>query len=183
MSNLYPDRVIGPLTPVWLLWFLFSLTVWKLVLPLVRRLPYSFPLSVLVATGIGYVNSIGPEFSLSRTLVFFPAFLFGHMFANRIPEIVRTHRSRLIAIFIALSLATPLLRDATDVTWLWGSLPYSYLSHQVPEILVRLGTIMVGITMSLGFLAILPTTSYFLNSLGQKTLPLYLLHGLPVLLF
>ena len=66
---------------------------------------------------------------------------------------------------------------------LWGSHPYSNIPLETPGIVYRAVAIAVGIITSVAFLAVLPSRSRPLASLGQNTMPVYLLHGFPVMLF
>ena len=73
----------GYLTPYWLLWYLPSLACWRLLLPLFARLKVALPLAVAIALAAGLAPWIGYPLSLSRTLVFFPLFLLGHLIGAR----------------------------------------------------------------------------------------------------
>lgn len=178
-----PDRVGSIYEPVWIVWFLVSLMTWKLVLPLVLRLPYPLTLSVIAALLVGSIDIVGSEFSISRTFVFFPAFLFGHLHGNRIVEAVTRHRVPLGALFAAIFCTALLVSDNFDIRWLWGSHPYSGTPFATPGIVFRAAFITIGIIASVAFIAVVPSTSRLLSFLGQKTMPVYLLHGFPVILF
>lgn len=178
-----PERVSNLLTPVWIIWFLFSLLAWKFLLPLALRLPYPFLLSVIVALAAGLIDEIGMEFSMSRTLVFFPAFMFGHLYGKRVLEAVPRYRIPLSVLFISTFVIAFLVSGHVDIRWLWGSQPYSNIPLETPGIVYRAVAIAVGIITSVAFLAVLPSRSRPLASLGQKTMPVYLLHGFPVMLF
>lgn len=62
------------LVPHWIMWYLFSLTLWRILLPWVSKNRYILPLAVVIGIAAGYFESIGYYASLSRTLVFFPFF-------------------------------------------------------------------------------------------------------------
>ncbi|AKQ70836.1 membrane protein, putative [Myxococcus hansupus] len=65
--------------PYWLLWFLVSLASWRWVLPLLRRLPQPLTWAVALSLGAGMLAWVGYPFSLSRTFVFLPCFVAGHL--------------------------------------------------------------------------------------------------------
>ncbi|MEY8099715.1 acyltransferase family protein [Falsihalocynthiibacter sp. S25ZX9] len=178
-----PERVTNFLSPVWIVWFLFSLFIWKLLLPLAVRLPYPLLLSVAFALGAGFIDEIGLEFGMSRTLVFFPAFIFGHLYGKRIFKAVPQYRVPLCILFVSIFLVAVFVSDYISIRLLWGSHPYSNLPLHTPGIGYRAVMIAVGIIASISFLAMLPTRSRPLALLGQETMPVYLLHGLPVMLF
>ena len=58
-------------TPYWLMWYLFSMVLWTLCLPLAERCGprLSLLLSAAAALAVGYVTGVGYPFSLSRTIV------------------------------------------------------------------------------------------------------------------
>jgi fucose 4-O-acetylase-like acetyltransferase len=183
LTALAPRRAASAFVPAWIVWFLFSLLTWRLLLPWVLRLPQPLALSVLVALTAGYVDAIGPGLSLSRTLVFFPAFLVGHLHGERIREAVVRHRLPLSALFVVTLCGSVLVSSHADIRWLWGSRPYSAIPTETPGMLFRAAAILAGITSSVAFLAVLPTRSRTLAWLGERTLPIYLCHGFPVIAF
>jgi fucose 4-O-acetylase-like acetyltransferase len=68
----------------WVLWFLLSLIFWKLALPVAVRFRWSIPASFAVAILAGLFGFVGRPLSLSRTLVWFPLFLAGHLFGRQL---------------------------------------------------------------------------------------------------
>src|SRR5688572_26292294 len=68
-----------PMTPYWILWFLFSLLWWRASLPFVLHVRWAPAVVVIVALLAGATPQVSYFFSLSRTLVFFPFFLLGHL--------------------------------------------------------------------------------------------------------
>ncbi|HVL14849.1 MAG TPA: hypothetical protein VM529_19925, partial [Gemmata sp.] len=70
-------------TPDWVLWFLVSLFWWRALLPLFVAVPFGLPLAVGLGLAVGVVDGIGSPLSLSRTFVFFPYFLAGHLAGQR----------------------------------------------------------------------------------------------------
>ncbi|MCF2903889.1 acyltransferase family protein [Octadecabacter sp. CECT 8868] len=182
LSVVSPDRVTDVLTPAWLIWFLLSLITWKLILPFAVRVPYPIPLSIVVALVIGYIDSVGTALSLSRTVVFFPAFLLGHLYKDQIFQVVIKHRPALCILFVAFMCGAIGLSDHVDIRWLWAVNSYSEIPNSSPKILYRAGTIAMGLITSIAFLAVLPRRSNGLTLLGQNTMPIYVLHGFPVML-
>ena len=77
-------------TPWWILWFILSLIIWKMLLPLARKSRWTLALAIVAALGAGASGWIGRPFSLSRTVVWFPFFLVGHIYGKRIIGWART---------------------------------------------------------------------------------------------
>ena len=183
LSYFAPDRLAGIYAPVWIIWFLFSLATWKLLLPLVLKLPLALLWSVIAALLVGYVDFVGPDFSLSRSFVFFPAFLFGHLYGHKTFQIIKSYRPQLSLIFLLVCCYALIFPDTVDIRWLWGSQPYSVMPHDAPSIMVRAGLILTGILTSIAFFALVPSKPQLLIALGRNTMPIFLLHGIPVVLF
>lgn len=183
LAQFAPSRVFSITTPAWIIWFLFSLLTWRLLLPLVAKLPHAFLLSVIAALFAGTLDWVGLEFGLSRTFVFFPAFLFGHLYGKRCIQLATRHRLSFSALFVAFLCAAFWVSDQMDIRWLWGSSPYSALSFDMSGVAYRAGAIAVGIIMSVALFALVPGRSQSLALLGRRTMPIYLLHGFPVMIF
>ncbi|MBI1493459.1 acyltransferase family protein [Halocynthiibacter styelae] len=183
LTYFMPDRAISITTPALIIWFLFSLLTWKLLLPLVKRIPYAIPLSIIAALLVGYVDWIELEFSLSRTFVFFPAFLFGHYYSTMITSLAARYRLTFGTAFVVLFSLAVGISAHIDTALLWGAHPYSTFPDEALPIASRALIIFTGIAMSVFFFAIVPVQSDKLTHLGRRTMPVYLLHGFPVLLF
>lgn len=82
----YPN---GPLQPYFHLWFLLSLICWTAVTPLVHKVPAPLLVSTVIAFGAGLIPWAGYDFSSSRTLVFLPFFVAGHLYGRSFLEWVR----------------------------------------------------------------------------------------------
>ncbi|SHJ34502.1 Fucose 4-O-acetylase [Shimia gijangensis] len=183
LDQVLPHRVFGLLTPVWIIWFLFSLVTWKLLLPLALRLSHPVLVAFFVALIAGFMDDIGREFSLSRTLVFFPAFLIGHIYGERILSAAIRHRAVLIGLFVVLVCAAFVAADHVNIRWLWGSHPYVRIPQDTPGVFFRAVSIVLGIVASVAFFAVVPARSSSLARLGRHTMPVFLLHGFPVIFF
>ena len=82
---LHGDAPLQYTTPYWLLWYLFSMMLWTLLLPLIdgAKSPKAALLACLAAAlASGFDLSIGYSMSLSRTLVLLPFFAAGHLAAG-----------------------------------------------------------------------------------------------------
>ncbi|PCD75617.1 acyltransferase family protein [Pseudothioclava arenosa] len=180
-----PYKLGGVLAPHWILWFLLSLATWRLLLPLFLRLRYPVLSALLLTLALGFWTDIGTDLSLSRTFYFFPAFLFGHLYAGRIVAWLQ-----LRPLWSALGAAAILgvgvwaLLGGLPLTMLSGSEPYrAGFAHWGVPVGLRLGLIVMGIALSVLLLALVPDRPTFFSELGRETLPVYLLHGFAVVLF
>jgi fucose 4-O-acetylase-like acetyltransferase len=185
LHHLAPHKIGEFLTPHWILWFLVSLITWKLMLPIFVRLRYPVPIAIGIALVAGFVGLIDQTLSLSRTFVFFPAFLFGHLYGRRVVEYLRTRKSLCaVALVLICALAGWLIANGASVQPLLGKLPYAEMADQaVAPVFIRLLAIAFGIAASVFFLALVPDKASLLTRLGQQTLTVFLCHGFVVVLF
>lgn len=82
----YPN---GPLQPYFHLWFLLSLMCWTAATPLIRKVPAPLLVSTIIAFGAGLIPWAGYDLSISRTIVFLPFFVAGHLYGGSFLEWVR----------------------------------------------------------------------------------------------
>lgn len=69
--------------PNWILWYIFSMLTWNIIIKLfdtsskIKSMIFIL-LSIIISILVGFVEKIGYEYSLSRTITFFPYFLIGY---------------------------------------------------------------------------------------------------------
>ncbi|NMO20865.1 acyltransferase [Pyxidicoccus fallax] len=172
--------------PYWLLWFLWSLACWRLMLPLLRRLPMPLGVSVAIALGAGLLPWIGYLFGLSRTFVFLPCFIAGHLARREWLLANAPHRRALaVALFAALggcvwAMATG--RVATpDPAWLYGSASYAALGVKpFTGIATRFALLCGALVFTWAVFILCPRNESALTRLGGRSLAPFLLHGFVV---
>ncbi|WP_130859308.1 acyltransferase family protein [Gracilibacillus phocaeensis] len=166
--------------PQWGLWFLLSLFSWHMLLIGFKKIQpvIGIPLAFLIGIGAGYLPFIGPDFSLSRTFVFFPFFLIGYWLHSAqlykwqtIPKKV-TAAGLLFAVF-AITYVTPRI----PVQWLFGSQSYNGMDVAMTGGLYRALLYGVALLMVFAVLMLIPRKSLGFSNLGQNTMYVYLLHG------
>ena len=171
-------------TPYWLLWYLFSMMLWTLLLPLIdgAKSPKAALLACLAAAlASGFDPTIGYNMSLSRTLVLLPFFAAGHLAAGGglrglLPQLPRRGLIAVLSGWIALSgTLFWLRRSAVRSVWFYASRSYEG-AHYDPELrALLLATSAAWIAL---LLLIIPKHPLpFAAALGQYTLPVFLLHG------
>ncbi len=173
---------ISPLVPYWILWYLFSLILWRVLLPVFAQFKYPIMLSLLAGFASG-VNDYGYNLSFSRTFVFFPFFLVGHYKHSIIMRKIKENSvSRLIGfsimalIFIAVSVAFD--SKGFDVRWLYGSWSYSSLgSDWIQGVVIRGYIYILAIILGLSLLTMVQKEKYFYTKYGKDSLYVYVSHG------
>lgn len=170
--------------PYWIMWYLFTLFLWRLLAPVLQKrafLPWVlFPVSVLASLLCGYVPWIGYTFALSRALVFLPYFLAGYALGRRKnlvrPRLkTRPQRTYSLAAALCCTALLFLLRNYLQRSWTFGASSYAY-SGSSPGI--RLLLLAMALLWIWFFLAWIPEGKvFFLTTLGRNTMFVYLLHG------
>jgi len=164
--------------PYWILWFLFSLFIYKILLPIIIKFKFPVLLSIITSLLAGYINSIGYSFGISRTLYFFPFFIIGYIYLdslllklNKIPK-----KYYIIIIFLNI-IFFYYMRDMPH-QWLYGS--YSYGRLDMKEWfswLIRLSFYIISFITSISVLMIIPDKELFFTKFGINSLYVYLWHG------
>ena len=77
LSTSTVSRYTLNLQPYWILWFLFSLFIWRIILPIIMSFRFPLLFSVIVSLVAGYIEDVGYFFGISRTIYFFPFFILG----------------------------------------------------------------------------------------------------------
>ncbi len=168
-------------------WYLLSLSLWYLMIPLIRnyKAKYVIPITFVIGILIGFDSSVGTFLSLSRTIVFFPFFCIGYYFT---PELLSSLLKKKLRIpsFILLAVTLGLL--------LWkGNLfsPYARFSYGATSYagilkkdyyftgpLYRTIWYVVAIILSLAVMYIIPRCHTWFTYIGQRTLSVYVVHVL-----
>lgn len=170
-------------TPNWLLWYLLVLLYFDLILPIIKTKRSSVAITTLLACvalslGVGFDNSIGYYMSLSRALVFLPFFVAGYYVASF--SLKRWFfRHRLLIIFATGILAflceykIYLLDVGANV--FYGSVGYEALGSNC---LIRLLFLICAFSCILFLFTLIPNKRLpIITGIGQRTLPIFLLHG------
>ncbi len=181
---LYVGQPVQLISPYWILWYLFSLFLWRLMTPLLRKWePLAwllFPVSVAVSLLCGYSPRIGYPFALSRTLVFLPYFLAGFALAGqggRVIQKLRLLPMRLLSLaaVVGCSVCFWTVRLTFQRSWTFGASDYAYSGASAK---IRFLLLVVALLWLWFLLAWTPERRIWaLTTLGRNTLFVYLLHG------
>lgn len=170
----------GIFYPQWALWFLFSLFSWHILLTWFKKIPAAAGIITAIVLGLvaGYFGDIGHEFSLSRTIVFFPFFLMGYWMTKDQVMVLKRKGFQFAAVGVLLVVAGAIyIAPEFNSGWLLASKSYGDLG--LPEFggLARLLVYGTSAAMSFSALALIPTSHSKLTKYGTRTLYVYLLHG------
>jgi fucose 4-O-acetylase-like acetyltransferase len=171
--------------PYWVLWFLLSLATWRLLLPLLLKLRWPLAWGVALALGAGMVESVGYPLSLSRTAVFLPCFLAGHLAPDSLRAWLRTGPGRALGAAAFALLAAWAFAVATgrlpslDTRLLYGSTSYAALGLGPADGLLQRTLVLIAAWVLTGAAwSWTPKRRGPLTRLGAASLHPYAAHGL-----
>lgn len=174
--------VISPLIPYWILWFLFSLIIWRILLPVFDQFKFPVLLALIAGLAVG-LNGYGYNLSFSRTFTFFPFFLLGHYYHEAIIRKIETISSAnfiggsLLLIVLSCIILIPETNNI-NVRWLYGSYPYASLGVDWETgTLYKLAIYASAIIVGMALLVVTPKTKNILTEYGKYSLYVYVLHG------
>lgn len=171
-KNLYPYPI---------LWFLYSLFIWKLSLPIILNFRFPFLITICISIISGYFESIGDFLGISRTLYFLPFYIFGYKFMPKILsniKVLRIPKITWIFIFIANLMFFALVNEMS-APWLFGSWSYPKLGHFYWSAgAIRLLIFSISLITAISLFFIIPKEKIWISNKGANTLYVYLWHGL-----
>jgi fucose 4-O-acetylase-like acetyltransferase len=177
--NHYP-----PLAPYWILWFVASLIGWRLLLPLFAS-RIGLLVALLGAVLAGFDHSIGYALSASRTIYFLPFFILGHLYGMRTIDMAQRHRIAFAGLFVIAMIAVLFWwQNGLDAAALTGS--HDYDGAPPDELYPGAGRVLlmlIGVAALIGFSALVPRMWRPLEWLGRRSLAIYLIHGLLIMVF
>jgi fucose 4-O-acetylase-like acetyltransferase len=174
-----------PTQPFFVLWYLLAMVWWTALVPLVRRHPRGAVAgSVLAAVVVGVLPFDGDVATYSRTLVFLPFFVVGHLHGRRLlaatahPTAAERGTAAVVgALVVAL---TWLVMDDKD--WLHGNVSFAEMGiSDVRGLGTRAAVLAASALMCVVLLVLLPRTGRGWAALGRRSLPVFVLHPLFVL--
>ena len=176
-------------TPYWLMWYMLTCSYYMLLSQVYETDSKKQQLLILLFTIVislvaGYDKGIGYGFSLSRTLVFQSWFVMG-LYCRKNDDILQNISKPIKGLICILTIAVSLFICISPIKTeiLYGAYYYESLGYTPAVRLVVSCCSLVWIIFFMGILKqVLSKKIPFLSSLGQKTFPVYLLHGFVVLL-
>lgn len=167
-------------TPAWAMWYLFSMFIWKLLLPYLLKIKRIFKISILLGITAGLFMEFNSFMSISRTITFLPYFLAGYFFDKSLIDKIRAKKhlpfilifilNFLIAIYFSNSHLIP-------IEILWLDRPFISLNSSIKiGLLIRVLLYFLGFLTTFALINITTENKCFLSNLGKNTLSVYLLH-------
>lgn len=161
-------------------WFMFAMAVWCALLTLLRKVK-PVPLTIfflILSLIIGYDNSIGDLFVLSRIIVFFPFFIFGNMVDKQKLMLINKKNVKVIAGIVFVVSFVLIVLFYNDIKWmevmLSGRNSYSALS-QLNEVgfIVRGISYLFSFVIGTAFILMIPCGKLPITRIGERSLGVY----------
>lgn len=167
--------------PYFALWYIFALILWRIAIFFLKN--YSkfliLTLSILISLLAGFIEAIGYEFTLSKTIVFFPYFIVGYYAAD-----FNINYIRKIPKFYSFAFLTLLLiiyynySDVDTIKVLAASRPYTVINeNEFIGLFYRVIFYILSIPACISIINIAPSND-FLASYGKNSTVFYIYHML-----
>ncbi len=166
------------LDPHWPMWYLAGLAMWRLATPILQRVRWALPLSVVVSL-IGATLSLD-LFDIDRVLGLLPFFTLGLVAQPEHVAWLQQRRVRIGGLLVLAAGVAPALfvESHLDTEWLYYRNSYAELGFSVvPGMTVMLAVLVVDAAMALAALAWIPSRTTWFSRLGTSSLVVYLFHG------
>jgi fucose 4-O-acetylase-like acetyltransferase len=164
--------------PLWPLWFLAVLFLWRLATPALLSSRASFPLAVVLSLLGGLLE--GDVLDVGRALGMLPFFVLGLHARREHLTLLRSAPVRVMGLGVvaAALLAARSLHGRLPSEWFYYRSSYADLDAGFAEgVLIRLALLLLGGVVALSVLAWVPRVRGWFSRLGAASMVVYLFHG------
>lgn len=177
------DTQLALLYPKFSLWYLLAMFMWKCFTPLVRKIPGHLAIAWVIGLLVGASSLDDNYLTLPRMFTFYPFFLLGTELDRGSIDVLRKRfgREQAFGMFLILNLALAwvALKSDLSVKIFYGRYDYEYLDLTNPQgIALRMVCYLVSLLMIYIVAILIPGAKNEFSGLGQKTMSVYLFHGL-----
>ncbi|MEQ1085774.1 acyltransferase family protein [Acinetobacter seifertii] len=169
--------------PYWVLWYLFGMGAWTVLAFFLKKTAYPVLFSIVLALLIGCSPINNYSYSIGRIFVFLPFFMAGVIYGKTIfQHIPQLPYAKLFAVIPLLIITAVAAISHYSYYWLFGSLSYFQLHVDLWQGMLIRSVLML--LSAMGVLSLFVLTQNFKRpwiDLGQKTLPVYILHGFVII--
>lgn len=175
------------------LWYLLSLIIFYLLIPIFEKFKPHFAIPLVVALGliIGCEKSAGSLLAISRTFTFSPFFFLGYYTTENFTEKIHNFKGKIpigiLSVLISVSLwffsdvifPEPLLNQSGEIpqALFYGEKGYTALKYSLFEgLFMRIVAYVIAILMIIGLILLIPKIKTPLSKLGKNSLQIYIFH-------
>ncbi|WP_317368539.1 acyltransferase family protein [uncultured Tyzzerella sp.] len=167
-------------TPAWAMWYLYSMFVWKLILPYILKIKNIFKVCLFLGILAGLFIEFNDFMSISRTITFLPYFLAGYFFDETLIDKIKNKKHIIFVLLILLTFTLSVifsLSDSIPVEILWLDRPFINLKYPIRlGLVIRIILYFLGFLMTFALINITTCKQCFLSKIGKNTLSVYILH-------
>lgn len=174
-------------TPIWNLWYLVALIVWRIMIPFIDRNKRWQRTAILAGSAaaallVGFDDAVGYYMSLSRIVVFLPFFVMGfywkkYRWGRTVFDKIRKEYAIIAVIVVCVIMC--LLSDSIEPRWLYGSYSYNKAGYNMGY---RLLFMVMGIILCAAVLKLSSNEKTLFSAIGKRSIQIYLFHGFVVAL-
>lgn len=174
---------IALLYPKFSLWYLLAMFMWRALTPYFKRIPGYLWIAFLIGLAVGASGLDDNYLTLPRMFTFYPFFLLGENLQRERVDVWRVRINRKIA-FLWFLLVNGFImwiamKSRLSVKIFYGRYDYEYLNlTDLQGIVVRILCYLASLAMIFIVAIMIPGAKNSLSPLGQKTMSVYLFHGL-----
>lgn len=180
-----PPDSLSVLKPTWTLWFLVALFLWRLSVPIWKRLRWPVLIAVVISM-FGATASLGETLSMGRVVSFLPFFVLGLSLRREHFAYLDRLWVRIMSVLVlgaTAVLAVPISEHLSRDWLFWkDSLTDRDIDPLMPSFGIRLAFMALALAMSIAVLALTPKQSTWFTALGSYTLYVYLGHSVFLIL-
>ncbi|ASU85372.1 hypothetical protein CDO52_23540 [Nocardiopsis gilva YIM 90087] len=173
----------GPLDPLWLTWFLAALFVWRLTVPLWKRIRWPFTVAIAISL-FGGLAVTGDALGISRIMSLLPFFVGGLLLEKRHFELLKTTWVRVssAALMVVTFILCYVYLEQVSREWVYWR---ESLADRDVDILPvglpgRILFLMLAFALTAALLSLTPRRTTWFTRLGALTMYVFLLHGLVI---
>lgn len=174
-----PKLTISLLDPIYLVWFLLALLLWRLSTPFWQQVRW--PLAIAVAVSLlGYTGPLSSHLDMHKVLGLVPFYVLGLCLRPEHFDLVRGPRTRLAGTLILVGgfLFSWWAKDQMNYQWLyWWDSNKELGVGNLTGTAMHLGLMVGACVLLFAFLAVVPRGRTWFTPLGSATIYTYLLHG------
>lgn len=169
------------LYPKYTLWFMLSAFFWRMSIDKIGKIKGIIPISFLLGIIVGFDPSIGEFAALGRTIAFMPFFILGNRFdkdrfmtyANK--SVVKFSSAIVLILFLVI-----IFFECEQMNFSVLSMKNSYknIGEEQYGWIYRAIVYLCSTLLIYVIAVLIPTAKHWYSYLGQRTLSIYLLHGL-----
>lgn len=168
--------------PAFTLWYLLSLFFWRIIAEHFVKIKYPIFVAVMISLLAGMDSNIGGSLSLSRTIYFFPFFIWGYLYDKKhsIKIVLGGAVRKVISLIclICVLVVIYMTNDRYSEFYFRGSTSYEGLGQSVLcGVVFRFICYLLAVFITLCIAVWVPNQRIELSVIGSRTMSIYMWHG------